>query len=226
GEQIEKRINCFLGFTSRNPSFKRDDLSDRMIILKLNRRNNFKSANISQKYYLDNRNIILSSLCFKIQEIIKNIEVYNDYETNFRISDFSIFTMNSNKDKIDYVNKIFEGLEFNQQELTTSTDSLLLLLENIIDDSKEDTSYGFKEGEYYKSNELHKIFSGYAKKNSHVVNYGFNSPLSLGKSLNNNIKAYKNIYNININLHKCGGNVVKYSFSKGLLKEEIKEIFD
>jgi hypothetical protein len=79
-----------------------------MIILKLNRRNNFKSANISQKYYLDNRNIILSSLCFKIQEIIKNIEVYNDYETNFRISDFSIFTMNSNKDKIDYVNKIFE----------------------------------------------------------------------------------------------------------------------
>jgi hypothetical protein len=134
--------------------------------------------------------------------------------------------MNSNKDKIDYVNKIFEWLEFNQQELTTSTDSLLLLLENIIDDSKEDTSYWFKEWEYYKSNELHKIFSWYAKKNSHVVNYWFNSPLSLWKSLNNNIKAYKNIYNININLHKCWWNVVKYSFSKWLLKEEIKEIFD
>lgn len=225
-EIIITKINCFVWITTRNPYFKRDDLCDRMIIVHFDRRNEwFESSNLSQEKFIQNRDYIMSWLCRELQSKLKEIKKINNYKTNFRVSDFSNFVINLNKDKEAELVMIFDKIVTTQQELTNSTDSLVILIDYIIEDSKTNIMYWFKEWEFYKASDLHRIFSDYAKDNRHLVNYWFKSVKSLSKALNINQISYKNINNINIETRKIWWNLVSYSISKLINQNDIKEIF-
>lgn len=210
---IETKVNCYMWITSRNPTFKRDDFSDRLLIINLNRRGEFSSSSSEKIKYQSNRDQIMSQLCIELQEMLKKIEVKNDYKSNFRLSDFVNFVLNNNKDKEEYVRWIFVKLEKEQQELANSTDTLLILIEKILEDKWKSDIYKFESWKFHSSNELHDIFSDFAKNSRTNVVYWFNSPKSLWKVLGNNIKAYK-VNNINIIKQKFGSNLYKYSISK------------
>jgi len=225
-EIIITKVNCFIGITTRNPYFKRDDLCDRMIIVNLDRRSGwFESSNLSKEKFLKNRDTIMSYLCKKLQKTLKEIQPFKNYKSILRISDFSNFAINSYKSEEKELEAIFAKLVTAQQELTNSTDSLVILLEYLIEESKTSLWHGFKEWEFYTASELHKIFAQYAEYNKTHIFYGFKSVKSLSKSLMINQVSYKNINNITIETRKKWGNLMTYSFRKWVTTEEVQEVF-
>lgn len=225
-EIIITKVNCFVAITSRNPYFKRDDLCDRMIIVHLDRRTGwFESSNFSKDTFLKNRDSIMSKICKNLQWVLKETKKYLGFKTNFRVSDFANFSININKEKEKELNIIFDKLVTSQQDLTNSTDSLVILIDYILEDSKINNVYWFKEWEFYKASELHRIFSDYTRDNKHLVNYWFKSVKSLSKALNINKISYKNINNINIETKKIWWNLIAYSISKWVTSNEVKKVF-
>lgn len=209
GEQLEYKLNCFVWINSRSWAFGRDDLADRSIFFNLQRRDKFNSSYISQEKYIKNRDMIISSLCFKLQDILKELSEYINYDTSFRISDFSNFVLNCNKSNKKNISTMFEKLQDKQMEFTNNSDPLLNLIESILSSKHWEIEQWF----YYSSSELHNIFASYAKINRHIVSYGHKSPKSLGKSLNINRESYSKVGNIKIDIHKEGWNKQKYSLN-------------
>lgn len=226
-EIIITKVNCFVAITTRNPYFKRDDLCDRMIIIHLDRIEGwFESSNLSKEKFLNNRWIIMSRLCINLQWLLKWTKKLEDYSSNFRVSDFANFSYNIDKDNKEKLDVIFDKLVTTQQELTNSTDSLVLLIDYLLEESKNhEYVYWFKEWEFYKWNELHKIFSEFAANNKHLVTYWFKNVKSLTKKLNSNVISYKNINNINIEKTRVSWNLTWYGISKWVTKDEAKKIF-
>jgi len=214
-ELVNTKINAFLWLTSRTPKFVRDDLMDRSIIINLDRRiNSFTSSQSSKDKYLKNRDEIMTLMCYDLQNLLWKLEDYKDYVTKFRMSDFSNFLLNLNKDKEEYVNNLFENLTVNQQRLVNNDDDLLILLNYIIDDSRKKSFLDFTEWNYYTTTQLHKIFSRYKQSNSNLVSYNSSSVKSLWKMLNMKKESYEKLNGIKIDVVKCASNIRKYCITK------------
>jgi hypothetical protein len=223
-KMIENKINCFVALTSRTAYFKREDFANRLLIINLCQRKDYWSASIERTKYIENRDWILSGLCYEIQKSLKNFEDYKNYKTSFRISDYANFLLNNNKDKENYIIDILSKLEDRQLDLTNSSDQLLILLEKLLDDIKNKTYlWNFKEWVLYKAKELHFIFSQYMRDRVWII-YPFNNPTSLGINLENKSKSYKLSW-INIARQKGSSNLYYYSISRDIELEDIKEIF-
>jgi len=206
-KQFEWDISANLGINSMEPNLNRRDISDRSIILELERKRKYTSWRMSQNNYVDNRNIILSMICYTMQDILKNIRKYKEYETDFRISDFSTFVLNNFKDDEEKIHKIFKKLIKVQQQYTNENEPLPNLIENILEEKESP----IKKWVFYSSKELHIIFIKYSKKHNYIVKYPHKEVRSLAKVLNNNIISYKNTHNIEINIKKWGWNKRTYS---------------
>lgn len=209
--QFNQKLSTNIAFTAIEPQFNRRDVADRSLIFILDRRKEYSSSNITQATYLNNRDTILSMLCYKFQEILKNISVYKEYSTNFRMADFATFILNNFKNDTSKLENIFKKLEIIQQEFTNTNDMLLIILEDIL----EFNSKVFDENKFYSASELHKILSkhSYHKDNRHLK-YAYDNPKSLWKALNNNIKSYRNTAWIDIQVHMKGWNKRVYSITK------------
>jgi hypothetical protein len=174
--QFNQKLSTNIAFTAIEPQFNRRDVADRSLIFILDRRKEYSSSNITQATYLNNRDTILSMLCYKFQEILKNISVYKEYSTNFRMADFATFILNNFKNDTSKLENIFKKLEIIQQEFTNTNDMLLIILEDIL----EFNSKVFDENKFYSASELHKILSkhSYHKDNRHLK-YAYDNPKSL-----------------------------------------------
>lgn len=215
-EQISIKINCFLWITSRNPTFKRDDLSDRLILFFLKRRPWFSCDNNIKNEFDKNRNNIMSKMCFDLQNILKNLKYNKEYDTKFRLSDFSNLLKRMNKWEDEKIETILMKLQLNQQELATQTDTLLEIILDLLEnreDAKTSIYDWFIEWKEFKASDLHKFFHDYAK-NNWQLKYNFNSAMSLWRTLSNNISSYKNIHNILITTRKERSNITLYSISR------------
>lgn len=220
-EQISIKNNCFLWITSRNPTFKRDDFADRLLLFFLKRRDGFDSDYSIKEKFNKNRDGIMSTLCLHLQEKLKDIKHYKKHKTPFRISDFANFAMNINKWEEDKVVDILKKLQLNQQELATQTDTLLELINSIIEMNNKTNTWKkwttweldwFIEWKAFKAQELHRFFYDHAK-NQPYLTYSFRSVHSLWKTLSNNINAYK-LKNILISKTEARSNVQLYAISK------------
>lgn len=214
-EQINQKLNCFLWITSRNPTFKRDDFTDRLLLFFLKRREKFSSDNHLKDKFHKNRDSIMTKICHDLQKKIINMDEIITYETKFRLSDFSNLIKNFNKWKEDEMEKLLIKLQLNQQELATQSDSLLDLIKAILYNNSKliiDDFDWFVEWKEYKAEELHRLFHKYSKSNPHLK-YWFISPKSLWKVLCNNHYSYKNIHNILINNKKIRSNITVYSIT-------------
>lgn len=208
-KQYEMDISANLGFTSMESNINRRDISDRSIIFELERKKRYLSSKIAQSEYVDNRNIILSMLCYELQGVLKKIKDYKSYDTEFRIADFAVFMLNNFKDDKKRINEIFKKIIRTQQIFTHSNEPLPNLIEAILED-KESL---IKQWEYYSAKELHIIFSEYSKKHSYLLKYPYKEVKSLAKVMNNNIIPYRNSHNIDINIIKWWQNTRKYSLN-------------
>ena len=92
---LEKPIRAFVAVTSRKPNFTRDDVSDRLIILKVDRLKKFQAEDMLLKEVLINRNLIMSEIVQQLQEIVIALKKEKDNKEghDFRIADFASFVL-------------------------------------------------------------------------------------------------------------------------------------
>jgi len=219
-EQINTKVNCFVWITSRNPTFKRDDFADRMLLFFLKRRDWFSSDSTLKDIFDTNRDQIMSRLCFDLQAKLKGLKNIEEYPTNFRLSDFSNLIKNLNKWDEEKIESMLMKLQLNQQELATQTDTLLDLIKELLENSKHIKDWeidAFIEWKKFKASDLNRLFSSYSRSNPHLK-YSFNSPMTLWRVLSNNISSYKNIHWILIEITQGRSNQKFYAITK--IKEQ------
>ncbi len=135
GGTIEKRVlyttnrvakipvRCFLAITSRTPHFKRDDVADRLLIMKVDRFEDFKSEKSLVEELINSRDAIMTEVVHHIQEVLQALKMQSgqDYTSAFRMADFGDFAM-----KIAKMAGITSSMEQIFKKLTTEQSAFTL----------------------------------------------------------------------------------------------------
>ncbi len=94
-------LDTFMTITSRTPRFRRDDVADRLIILKVDRVSEGTNGDQFEQYekllrqVIDNRDQIMVEILSALQEITVALAAAKgkEYRTNFRMADFGAWTL-------------------------------------------------------------------------------------------------------------------------------------
>jgi hypothetical protein len=129
-ESIELKPHCFVGITSRNPHFRRDDVAERTLIFKVKRLEKFipESEILADVY--ENRNEILTDLILTIQNILNTIDSASGYSGDVRMADFANFMVKAAtaEGKDVQAEMILQKLPSMQAEFAVEVDPLIDLL--------------------------------------------------------------------------------------------------
>lgn len=128
-QMVEIETHCFLAITSRTPHFRRDDVSDRLLIMRVSRLNKFIAENIILNEVLENRNSILSEIVKELQLVLQALEENKEhqYEGKLRMADFADLAIKiaSVKNKQDDMDRIFKLIAKSQTEFTLEQDPIV-----------------------------------------------------------------------------------------------------
>jgi len=140
GGTIEKRVlyttnrvvkipvRCFLAITSRTPYFKRDDVADRLLIMKVDRFEDFKSEKSLVEELINSREAIMTEVVHHTQEVLQALKMQSgqDYTSAFRMADFGDFAMKIAKTASieDKMESIFKKLTTEQSAFTLEGDPI------------------------------------------------------------------------------------------------------
>jgi len=158
---MEIPTRSFLAITSRTPQFKRDDVADRLLIMKLERLEKFTNESKLLQEVLKNRNHIMTEVLHYLQYILKALRDHEEVDTSgsFRMADFASFSLKvarAMKAESD-AEKIFEKLSSEQSSFVIEDDPIFQLL--TIWTQKEGNS-----GRWISNKELCKEFGEIADK--------------------------------------------------------------
>jgi len=129
---MEIPTRSFLAITSRTPQFKRDDVADRLLIMKLERLEQFTNESKLLQEVLKNRNQIMTEVLYYLQYILQALRDHEEADTSgsFRMADFASFSLKvarAMKVEAD-AEKIFEKLSSEQSSFVTEDDPVFQLL--------------------------------------------------------------------------------------------------
>ena len=139
-------VHCFLSITSRTPHFKRDDVADRLLIMKVSRYNSFKAPEKVLSEVIDHRNDIMTEIAYQIQEILHALQSDNhDCDADsFRMADFGEFALRIAHycGMADQVRQILKKTTTEQSAFTLEGDPIYEYLEEWVNNNqgKEVTS--------------------------------------------------------------------------------------
>jgi hypothetical protein len=129
---VDFPIRCFLAVTARTPAFRRDDVAERLLIMRVGRIKKFKSEKRMLSDVRKNRDLIMSEVIRHLQEVVQALRDYKDTEDDvtFRMADFAEFALTVAKHAkfYDQVKIIFEKLTLEQSYFTLEDDPILDLL--------------------------------------------------------------------------------------------------
>jgi hypothetical protein len=92
---IENPAHCFLAITSRTPYFRRDDVADRLLIMRVERYETFRAEKALPDEVLQNRNQIMSEVVSHLQRVVQALRADQDADDSgiFRMADFAAIAM-------------------------------------------------------------------------------------------------------------------------------------
>ncbi len=129
---VEIPTHCFLAITSRTPQFRRDDVVDRLLIMKVQRFDAFKSEKSLLTELLQNRQQIMSEVVYHLQEVVRALQAGQGVDDSgaFRMADFADFAMKVARyaGVEDQVKVIFTKLTHEQSAFTLEGNSIFDLL--------------------------------------------------------------------------------------------------
>lgn len=129
---LELRVRCFLAITSRKPQFGRDDVADRLLMMKVKRFSKFSNETKFLEEVIKNRGQLINEVLHNLQEITKALKKYNDHKLsgNFRMADFADFATKISRyagvEKT--VRNIFRKLQDEQIAFSLESDPIFELL--------------------------------------------------------------------------------------------------
>jgi hypothetical protein len=94
-EMIEYMLDCFCSITSRTPKYKRDDVADRLLMMKSQRFKHFLPENQLIAAVLRARDQIWVEILWQLQNVIHALKDFagDDFSTAFRMADFADFSL-------------------------------------------------------------------------------------------------------------------------------------
>jgi hypothetical protein len=131
-KMVEIPTHCFLAITSRTPQFRRDDVADRLLIMKVQRFDAFKSEKSLLTELLQNRQQIMSEVVYHLQEVVRALRAGQGVDDSgaFRMADFTDFAIKVARytGVEDQVKVIFTKLTHEQSAFTLEGNSIFELL--------------------------------------------------------------------------------------------------
>ena len=129
---IEFPIRSYIAITARTPKFRRDDVAERLLILKLDRISEFISENILREEISKNRDSILSEVVYHLQEIVGALKDNSERSNvgSFRMADFADFMLKIARyaNLENFVKRILGKLTKEQSHFTLEDDATVELL--------------------------------------------------------------------------------------------------
>lgn len=136
-EVVEIPTKCFVGVTSRTPHFTRDDIADRLLIIKVTRLSKFKDEARILTDLLGQRNEFMSYMMYKIQRLLAILEETKNYDKpcKLRMADFGIFISRIAyyNNKTDELESIIDKLNEEQNNFVLENNPLFEALEILLD---------------------------------------------------------------------------------------------
>ncbi|MEE9269855.1 MAG: hypothetical protein V3V49_06295 [Candidatus Krumholzibacteria bacterium] len=125
---VEIPARCSVGLTSRTPHFRRDDVADRLLIMKVERFKAFISEKKLLAEVMGRRNEILSEGILKLQTIVRALRAEDGVDDSgvFRMADFADFAMKVARHEGwgEQLKRIFGKLSHEQSEFTLDGDPI------------------------------------------------------------------------------------------------------
>jgi hypothetical protein len=125
---VEIPTHCFVGITARTPHFRRDDVADRLLIMKVERFESFISEKLLLTEVMTNRDEILSEVILRLQVIVRALRAEQGVDDScaFRMADFADFAMKVARQEGwgEQLKRIFGKLGHEQSEFTLEGDPI------------------------------------------------------------------------------------------------------
>ena len=139
-KMVEIPAKCYLGITARTPKFRRDDVADRLLIMKVKRIAAFMSEKKLNEEVLSNRDSMMTEVIEQLQIIVTMLEIENgnDYSSTFRMADFADFSLKlaNQTGTQKQLLSIFEKLNHEQSVFTLEDDPVFIVLSRWVNDVK------------------------------------------------------------------------------------------
>jgi hypothetical protein len=91
-QMVEIPITSSVAITSRTPYFRRDDVADRLLIMRVDRLSQFRPENEMLQEILANRDALMTELAYYLQDTLKALAAPRTaIQLNFRMADFASF---------------------------------------------------------------------------------------------------------------------------------------
>ena len=175
-EEVNQKPKCFLGITSRDPHFKRDDVVDRMLIFHVRRFEQFLPPQALLNPIEEHQDVLWSIYMDDLNRIVAKLgeKNLNEIVTTHRLADwaaFAVIVAEALEIDSDEVNKLLENMEYERAAFTLMDDPLLPALKKWL--AMEN------HGDWLTASDLHDALCKLDEKYSR----SYSSPQSLGKRL-------------------------------------------
>lgn len=207
--ELNFKVNSFLAITSRTPKFKRVDLNERLLIIKLMSLEKYISE--TELFSKINRDEMMTYIVYNLHKLLQNIDSMKYYTSNFRIADFANLILNlriQNKSESE-IKEILELFTREQEEFSLETDPLIDLLEMIVNDKQN-----HQKVLSFTSNELHRTLREFSTSTFSPwwerIPYSIKSPIALWKKLSEIQKWLSHKFKFRI--EKGSSNIKNYIF--------------
>jgi hypothetical protein len=129
---VEIPTHCFLAITSRIPQFRRDDVADQLLIMKVQRYRTFISEKTVLAELLEKRQQIMSEVIYRLQQVVRALREGQGTDDSgaFRMADFANFAIKVARHTgvEEQVNMIFTKLTHEQSAFTLESNPIFELL--------------------------------------------------------------------------------------------------
>ncbi len=206
-------VDCFLGITSFAPKFRRPDVSERLLIFWLARRQaeERRPERWLQNLVKENRNVFLSEVADRINDTLATQEPSVDV-SDIRMADFAFVSKwiaggmsgragaNAIENDID---RIIEKIRRSQQQFAGENNSLIVALKQWVLESQQGQLNCHREVLAKDLNaELQKIAEDEQLR-------WFHKPTTIAKAINQNMSVLESDFEVQTKIHTRTGNAIR-----------------
>ncbi|AEA46744.1 CHC2 zinc finger domain-containing protein [Archaeoglobus veneficus] len=179
-EEVDVPIRSFVALSSRDPHFRRDDVADRLLIIKTTRLSNFIPEGVLLEAVTKYRNVVFSEYVDGLNRIVKALKGVNLAEITIphRLADWVAFAQIAAEAlgfDVESVRDALEKLDEVRANFTVEADSFYLILKGWVETSNT--------GEWLTATQLFKELQNFA--NTIGLELYVRNPISLGRKLQN-----------------------------------------
>ncbi|RLI77848.1 hypothetical protein DRP04_10805 [Archaeoglobales archaeon] len=179
-EEVDTPIQSFVALTSRDPHFRRDDVADRLLIVKTTRLSGFILEGVLLEAVTKYRNVVFSEYIDGLNRIVKALKGVNlaEITTPHSLADWVAFAQIAAEAlgfDVESVRDALKKLDDVRANFTVEADSFYLILKGWVETSNT--------GEWLTATQLFKELQNFA--DAVGLELYVRNPISLGRKLQN-----------------------------------------